>query len=471
MVPYGPTVPAPLNAIVVVPVYAAYVSHNTTSTIVNNSVFFPFGSYSRITVTFFDQYISNPFDDSFIVQVNNTQILAGNTLEIENTSVTETVTQYYSILQGSATVTSLSPQFNPGYASRLSTWFTFYLGQEHPHPHTVIPAFTDIGFPTLRNPPVNVLIPYNITKSTNITFPGNITSAYLNLYEQQNGNDEFWYANEPPFREFRIFIGNKIVGTVEPYPNIQTGGGDLFLWQPILAIGAELYPPHEISLNPYLSILHGKQKISIEVINDENLWIRVALNLMLNTTTSSVTYGNLVNMYSFTNAYNQTPPTNITTKSIPTTATYLNDSEYVNESLYSAGVTILPNATVTATYDKTVRFFSNSSEFNPNGNIVVPTSTGYVIPIIEYFFLNETIDELSTTTYQFMNAQTHTVTGFRTVINYKEEYYQINGTSTEYIYLNSTGTVVSIGIGFNVTQIRIIQDFTSVSYDINGSYG
>ncbi len=70
-----------------------------------------------------------------------------------------------------------------------------------------------------------------------------------------------------------------------------------------------------------------------------------------------------------------------------------------------------------------------------------------------------------------MNPQTHTVTGFRTVINDKEEYYQINGTSTEYIYLNSTGTVVSIGVGFNVTQIRIIQDFTSVSYDINGSYG
>ncbi len=98
MVPYGPIVPAPLDAIVVVPVYAAYVSHNTTSTIVNNSVFFPYGSYSNITVSFFDQYISNPFDDSFVVQVNDTQIMAGNTLELENTSVTLGVTDYYSIL-------------------------------------------------------------------------------------------------------------------------------------------------------------------------------------------------------------------------------------------------------------------------------------------------------------------------------------------------------------------------------------
>ena len=471
MVTYGPLVPTPLDAIVVVPVYAAYVSHSTTSTIVNSSVFFPVGSYSRITVTFFDQYISNPFDDSFIVQVNDTQILAGNTLELENTSVTEAVTQYYSILQGPATVTSLSPQFNPGYASRLSTWFTFYGGKEASHPQTVIPAFTDISFPTPSNPPVNVLIPYNVTRTTYVTFPDNVTSAYINLYEQQNGNDEFWYANEPPFREFRIYIGTQLIGTVEPYPNIQTGGGNLFLWQPILAIGAELYPPHQISLTPYLSLLHGKQQISIEVINDENLWIRTALNFLINTTSTSATYAGLVSQYAFTNNYIQTPPTNPITKSIPSSATYLNDSEYVNESISSSGISTVGGTMITASYDKTVTFFSNSSEFNPNVNIVIPTSTGFEIPIVEYFFLNETITELSTTTYQYMDAQAHTPPGFMTVTNFKQEYYQVNGTSTEYLYLNASGDLVSIGVGFNVTQVRIIQDLMTVSYDINGSYG
>ncbi len=471
MVSNGPLVPAPLNAIVVVPVYAAYVSHTTTSTIVNTSVIFPVGSYSRITVTFFDQYISNPFDDSFIVQVNNTQILAGNTLELENTSVTAPVTQYYSILQGPTTVTTLSPQFNSGYASRLSTWFTFYLGEEATHPQTVISAFTDIGFPTPPNPPVNVLIPYNVTKTTNVTFPDNVSSAYLNLYEQQNGNDEFWYANEPPFREFRIFIGTHLVGTVEPYPNIQTGGGDLFLWQPILAIGAELYPPHQISLAPYLSLLHGKQQISIEVINDENLWVRVALNFMINTTASSTTYSGLASQYLFSNSYTQTPPTNPLTKAIPSSANYLNDTEYVNETIASTAISTIPGTVITSSYGKNVAFFSNSSEFNPNLNVVLKTSTGYEIPIIEYFFLNETTTELSTTTYQYTNAQTHAGTGIMTVTNYRQEYYQVNGTSTEYLYLNTSGALVSIGVGFNVTQIRIIQDLVTMSYDINGSIG
>jgi hypothetical protein len=135
---------------VVVPTYAEFVSHNTTSTIVNNNVYFPYGSYSIITMSFFDQYILNPFDDSFVVQVNNTGILAGNTLEDENTSVTLNVTPYYSILQGESSVLTTSPQFNPGYSSRLSTWFTFYIGQSAVEPNNVISAFTDINLERLN---------------------------------------------------------------------------------------------------------------------------------------------------------------------------------------------------------------------------------------------------------------------------------------------------------------------------------
>jgi hypothetical protein len=93
-------VPHPRGTIVVVPVYNAFVSQSTISTVVNDSVTFPTGSFSRITVTFFDTYVSNPFDTSFIVEVSGTQLLVGNTLELENTSVTQNITQYYAILRG-----------------------------------------------------------------------------------------------------------------------------------------------------------------------------------------------------------------------------------------------------------------------------------------------------------------------------------------------------------------------------------
>ncbi len=471
MVPYGPLIQTPMDAIVVVPVYAAYVSHSTTSTITNNSVYFPYGSYSSIGVTFFDQFISNPFDDSFIVQAGNTQILAGNTLEDENTSVTQPVTQYYSILQGETSVTALSPQFSPGYASRLSTWFTFYLGPEAAHPQTVIPAFTDISFPTPANAfPNNVPIPFNVTRTANVTFPAHITSAYVNFYEQQNGNDEFWYASEPPFREFKIFIGNQLVATVEPYPNIQTGGGNLFQWQPILAIGAEVYPPHEINLSPYLSLLRGTQEVKVEVINDENLWIRSALNFMINTSSQQVSSHLISNNFQFSYTNIQSPETNLTTESIPSNATYLNDTNYASSVLTATGISAEANYLANYYSRSTDIFFGNSTEFDPNENVVNVTSTGFVIPIVESFFVNETITSFSSSTNYYYNGR-GTISGEMNVTNFETEYIQINGTSSEYLYLNDTGVLKAIGVGFNVTQIRDTTDYTTVSYEFNGIPG
>lgn len=469
MVPDGPVINAPLNAIVVVPTYAAFVSHNTTSVIVNNNVYFPYGSYSNITVSFFDQYISNPFDDSFVVQVNNTEILAGNTLEIENTSVTLNVTQYYSILQGETSVLTTSPQFNPGYSSRLSTWFTFYIGARATEPNKVISAFTDINFPTPENAfPHNVPLPFNVTRTTNVTFPENITSAYLNLYEQQNGNDEFWYTLQPPFREFRIFIGNELIGTVQPYPNVQTGGGDLFLWQPILGIGAELYPPHEINLTPYLGLLHGKQKITVQVLNDENLWIRSALNFMITTSNQPTTSRFLSSGFNFIDNYTQSPQTNLSTKSIPSSAKFLNDTNNVTEELNAYGVSVFNGYTLFSNYTKRVYFSANATEFDPSFNIEGTTKYGFGPYTYENFSLNETIIQSLTNTYYIYNSSGIPL-GKAITRDLKIEHYSIYGSAFEQLILNSTGAVVGVAVGFTVTQVRDIQNVNTVQSDLMGN--
>lgn len=449
----GPVIPHPPSSIVVVPVYNAYVSHTTTSTITNSSVYFPVGQYSSITVTYFNQYISNPFDTSFVVLVDGIQIMSGNTLENENTSATLNVTQYYSILQGKATVTVGTPQFNPGYASRLSVWFTFYVGTEAEHPVQVISAFSDINFPTPGNAfPNNVPIPFNVSRSATVTLPQGIKSAYLNLYEQQNGNDEFWYTLQPPFREFRIFIDNVLVGTVQPYPNVQTGGGDLFLWQPILAIGAELYPPHVISLTPFLSMLPGKHTVTIQVINDENLWIRVGLNFMINTSAPGVGHV-LQNTFSFSNNYVQSPPTNMTTESIPTSAPFLNDTEVVREQLSSTGTFTNDGISVLSNNVQNVTFFANATEFDPSFNILGETPAGIGIVTYENFYLSEYINSTQTAYYTYAHSAER-------VILSVDSYYHINGTAVTDIALSP----LQIIIGFNVTQIRLIKTMESVTY-------
>ena len=454
----GPVVPHPPHTIVIVPIYNAYVSHNTTSSVTNNSVIFPTGSFSRITVTYFNQYISNPFDTSFVVLVDGIQIMSGNTLELENTSVTLNVTQYYSILQGKASVTVGTPQFNPGYSSRLSVWFTFYEGSEAPHPDRVISAFSDINFPTPRNAfPFNVPIPFNVSRTTTVTLPQNITSAYLNLYEQQNGNDEFWYTLQPPFREFRIYIDGVLVGTVQPYPNIQTGGGDLFLWQPILAIGAELYPPHVISLTPYLSMLPGKHTVTIQVINDENLWIRVALNFMLNTSEFPGTGALVQQSFTFNNSYVQTPPTNETTESIPLSASYLNDSEYVTEQLSSSGTFIHSGVIIYSQNEQSVNFFANATEFDPSFDITGNTPAGFGTVSYENFYLREYINQTQMTLYQYSGYS-------EKVLSIIDSYYQINGTAITDLAFSP----LQIVIGFNVTQIREIRAITSTTIYMGG---
>ncbi|WP_297027189.1 peptide-N4-asparagine amidase [Thermoplasma sp.] len=445
----GPTIPNPPGTIVITPIYNACVSHNTTSTITNNSVNFPQGNFYKIEVTFFDQYISNPFDDSYVVIVNGVQIMSGNTLELENTSASENVSQYEHIFTEHSSVTISSPQFNPGYASRLSVWFTFYTGNGVPEPNLIIPAFTDIGFPTPKNAfPVNVPIPFNVSKSASVSFPMNITSAYLNLYEQQNGNDEFWYTLQPPFREFRIYINNTLIATVQPYPNIQTGGGDLFLWQPILPIGAVLYPQHVINLNPYLSILRGTKNVTLEVVNDENLWIRVALNFMLFTNNIQNGYGSANVSFHFQNNYHQTPETNLTSESIPFSAQYLNDSEFTNETLSSYGFITNGNELTASTTFKTVKFFANSTEFDPCFNIINNTPFGIGLVYIQHFYLKENIEYVTITKVYATNGNAQMMISETKTI--KQEYFQINGTDFEYLIFSPSLIV----IGFNVTQIK-----------------
>ncbi len=440
----GPVIPHPANSIVVVPVYNAFVSRTGIyGTITNNSVCFPTGNFNKITVTFFDTYVSNTFDDSYIVIVNNTEIMAGNTMELENTYVIENVTQYYQILHGKQCVSVTSPQFDPGFSSYLSIWFTFYYGKKPVTPDKIIPVLTDSSLSAPKNPiPHNIEIPYNVSESENITFPDNVSSAYLNFYEQQNGNDEFWYALHPQFVEFRIFINNTLVATVEPYPNVQTGGGDLFLWQPILPIGALLYPPHKISLNPYLYLLKGKKNVTIEAINDENLWIRMGLNFMIYTGNENI--GTIYNNshYSFYNYYKQIPETNYTTETIPYNATYLNDTEIVNENFNSYALYKSNNGIIKSENIKNVLFMANSTCYDPNFNIEKNTSFGYGYVEIDNFSLKEYINEVSITTGR--NVYNKEITN---------KYYQINGTDIYYYIVSPVHEVV---VGFKVTQIKEI---------------
>ena len=75
------------------------VSHNTT-TVSSGYVNFPNGNFSKIILYYENIYKSNPWDYSYAIVLNGVQVASGNTYEMQNTTVSENITDYYSILVG-----------------------------------------------------------------------------------------------------------------------------------------------------------------------------------------------------------------------------------------------------------------------------------------------------------------------------------------------------------------------------------
>ncbi len=436
-----------------------YVSHNTTAESYG-TVTFPSGPFSKIVVYYENFYVSNPWDYSYQVKVNGVQIAAGNTNESQNTTVQQDVTEYYSVIVGhTVNVTAYTAEWEPNYSAYQSVWFVLYPGAKPNVPNVVIPVPITKSFAPSKNAfPHNVLIPYNTSQVFNVTFPANVTSGHINFYALQNGNDEGWYANQPPFREFKVSINGTTVAEMWPYPNVQTGGWDLFLWQPITAIGALLDHPYTFNLDPYVSLLHGTKSVNITVVNNEDLWIRVALNFMLYTTNSTVN-STFTSRWTEMNVYNQTPATNMTTESIPTSAEWLNDSQLVKEDLNASSTTSYGSVVAKGNYNITNYFSAYSSEFDPSENIVVPYGTGYLLEYNQTFGYVDMINITTTGIITDGNVVTHTSSSEHLI-------YAVSMVFTEDLVLSHNGSLVAIIIKDSAQQSRY--EFDQLSRITNG---
>jgi len=452
--PGAPSPSAPVtqdsSPITIMAINHSFVSYNTTKTSYG-TVTFPSGPFSDIMLFYENIYVSNPWDYSYQVLLNGVQVASGNTYELQNTTVSENITQYYSVIVGkTVNVTAITAEWEPSYSAYQSVWFVLYPGQEPSNiPNVVIPVRITQPFNPSKNTfPHNVLIPYNTSQVFNVTFPRNVSAGYLNLYLLQNGNDEGWYSNQPPFREFTVSIDNTVVAEIWPYPNIQTGGWDLFLWQPITAIGALLDKPYTFNLAPYVSLLNGTQLVNITVVNNEALWIRPALNFMLFVQNATV-HSTFSSQWEETNVYNQTPATNMTTQSIPENATWLNDSQVVHQSLVSSAKTSFGSNTVMSYENITNYVVATSHEYDPSDNIVMPYGTGYLVPYNQTFSYEDMIN-ISTV---FINTSSHGTSRYS--LN-EHMVYTVSMTFIENIVLSSNGSLSAIIIQDNMQQGRYI---------------
>jgi Peptide N-acetyl-beta-D-glucosaminyl asparaginase amidase A len=124
-------------------------------------------------------------------------------------------------------------------------------------------------------------------RTSSVTFPRNLTHAYLELYLKGNSCDEFWFGSQPDdyagpnglcgggaFREVHVSIDGQLAGIAWPYPFIFTGGVNPWLWRPMPAVNAFDMPPQVVDLTPYIGLLTDGQPhtISLRVAHNGYYW-------------------------------------------------------------------------------------------------------------------------------------------------------------------------------------------------------
>jgi len=117
------------------------------------------------------------------------------------------------------------------------------------------------------------------------TLPRNIQGAYLELFSQSQGNDEFWYTNVPTnlatqlqsggntaFRETEIYVDGQPAGIAPVLPWIYTGGIDPSLWEPVVGVQTLNFKPYLVDLTPFAATLSdGRQHtVAMGVFNADS---------------------------------------------------------------------------------------------------------------------------------------------------------------------------------------------------------
>lgn len=170
------------------------------------------------------------------------------------------------------------------------------------------------------------------TLARTITFPRDVTRAYLDVLAQSQFHDEYWFTCMPKkyvkrtmsfaiprgylgapkipeacaggnFREAEVSIDGTPAGLAPIFPWIYTGGLDRLLWRPSASVQTLNFLPYRVDLSPFAGELADGQphKVSVRVIG-ANQYFSVAASLLVYRdpdgaqTRGAVTVNTLANM-------------------------------------------------------------------------------------------------------------------------------------------------------------------------------
>jgi hypothetical protein len=247
------------------------------------------GPWSKIVLDFTGKVAGRQFDRLMNVWVGGAQVFQSSTPEPDPDGITWHVehdaTPYSSLFAQPAPIKVELENYVTGiytgviYGTLKVTYYqatAAYPAPEH--------ADEVVGFPNADS--AYFYGPGDV-RTTTVTFPQNLTRAYLELYLKGNSCDEFWFGSQPDdfagpnglcgggaFREVQVSIDGQLAGVAWPFPFVFTGGVNPWLWRPMPAVNAFDMPPQVIDLTPYAGVLNDGQPhtISLQVAHDGFYW-------------------------------------------------------------------------------------------------------------------------------------------------------------------------------------------------------
>jgi hypothetical protein len=247
------------------------------------------GPWSKIVLDFTGKVAGRQFDRLMNVWVGGAEVFQSSTPEPDPDGITWHVehdaTRYSSLFAQPAPIKVELQNYVTGiytgviYGTLKVTYYranAAYPAPEH--------ANDVVGFPYADS---DYFYGPGDVRTTSVTFPQNLTRAYLELYLKGNSCDEFWFGSQPDdfagpnglcgggaFREVQVSIDGRLAGVAWPFPFVFTGGVNPWLWRPIPAVNAFDMPPQVIDLTPFVGTLTdgAPHTISLQVAHDGFYW-------------------------------------------------------------------------------------------------------------------------------------------------------------------------------------------------------
>jgi hypothetical protein len=219
------------------------------------------GPWDAVVLNYTGTVVGGVYDSSYRAYIGGAEVLYGTTPEYGTWTVLQNVTEYESLLEPGANFTFiLSAAVLAGGAFDTTLTLSFYPppggAPVPPEPSQVVPLWTKY---------VQASLP---VVSGVATVPADASAVSLQLWAYgmgPNNGDEFWWASTTPERAVELSVDGNPLAAVYPFPYLNTGGVDLFLWRPIQAAYTLSDRPYSVNLTGALGALDGTHTYNVTI--------------------------------------------------------------------------------------------------------------------------------------------------------------------------------------------------------------